>query len=208
MVGGYDLRLTSLPSAEAVWQGAQAAGLSSRAEVVFTGLGEPTRRLAVLLELTRRLKVAGVKRVRLDTDGLSSLREGRDVVADLVAAGLDAVSISLDAADAASYARLCPSHFGEAAYDGCRAFIRAAVAAGLEVLGELRRGTGSLRGGLPPGGRAARGAFPLQALPIAWAGSRSRSLPASHAQGERGRAGETRPAKGGHGRPRAWMHYP
>jgi TatD DNase family protein len=87
----------------------------------------------VLLELVRRLKGAGVERVRLDTDGLANLREGRDVTPDLARAGLDAASVSLNAPDAATYARICPSAFGELAYDGCRDFIRSAIAAGIEV---------------------------------------------------------------------------
>ena len=133
VVGGFDLKLARAPSVDDVWKAAQASGLPGRSEVVFTGLGEPTRRLAVLLEITRRLKRAGVRRVRLDTDGLACLREGRHVVPDLVAAGLDAVSVSLNAADAATYARLCPSRYGERAWDACRDFIREAVGAGLEV---------------------------------------------------------------------------
>jgi TatD DNase family protein len=132
-VGGYDLKLARTPDVDEVWRAALAAGLGARAEVVFTGLGEPTRRLAAVLELTRRLRAAGVERVRLDTDGLASLREGRDVVPELAAAGLAALSVSLNAPDAATYARLCPSRFGEGAWDACRAFIRSAVGAGLEV---------------------------------------------------------------------------
>ncbi|MGC3998736.1 MAG: TatD family nuclease-associated radical SAM protein [Anaeromyxobacter sp.] len=127
-VGGYDLRLARNPAAEEVWAAAQAAGLAGRSEVVFTGFGEPTRRLDVVLELVRRLKAAGVARVRLDTDGLASLREGRDVVPELAAAGLDAASVSLNAADARTYAEVCPSRHGEAAYPAVQAFIRSAVA--------------------------------------------------------------------------------
>jgi TatD DNase family protein len=126
-VGGYDLKLDRNPEVEEVWQAARQAGLDGRSEVVFTGYGESTRRLAVLLELTRRLKAAGVRRVRVDTDGLASLREGRDVVPELAAAGVDALSVSLNAADAATYARLCPSRFGEAAYPAVKEFIRSAV---------------------------------------------------------------------------------
>jgi cyclic pyranopterin phosphate synthase len=127
-VGDFDLRLKGNPGVEAVWAAATSAGLAGRSEVVFTGFGEPTRQLETVLELTRRLKEAGVKRVRLDTDGLASLREGRDVIPELSAAGLDAISVSLNAADAATYARLCPSQYGEDAYPAVKAFIRAAVA--------------------------------------------------------------------------------
>jgi TatD family-associated radical SAM protein len=136
-VGGFDLRLKGAPDVEAIWAAAQAAGLADHGEVVFTGFGEPTRRLGVVVELTRRLKAAGVKRVRLDTDGLASLRERRDVVPELRAAGLDAVSVSLNAADAATYARLCPSRYGEAAYDAVKAFIRSAVAQLPEVVASV-----------------------------------------------------------------------
>jgi GTP 3',8-cyclase len=132
-VGDFDLRLKVNPDVEAVWAAARGAGLTGRSEVVFTGYGEPTRRLEVVLELTRRLKAAGVQRVRLDTDGLASLRSGRDVVPDLQAAGLDAVSVSLNAAEAATYARLCPSRYGEAAYPAVKEFIRSAVARLAEV---------------------------------------------------------------------------
>lgn len=127
VVGGFDLRLARDPSADAVWAAAQRAGLSGRSEVVFTGFGEPTLRLDVLLDLVGRLKSAGVRRVRLDTDGLASLREGKDVARLLAAAGLDAISVSLNAPDAATYARWCPSRYGEAAYPAVLAFIRSCV---------------------------------------------------------------------------------
>jgi len=128
-VGGFDLRLTRAPAADEVWEAAREVGLAGRSEVVFTGFGEPTRRLEVLLDLARRLRAAGVTRVRVDTDGLASLREGRDVVPELAAAGVSSLSVSLNAADAASYARFCPSPHGEAAWGAVRDFIRRAVAA-------------------------------------------------------------------------------
>ena len=127
VVGGYDLRLRGNPDLEEIWRAALAAGLANRPEVVFTGLGEPTRRLDVVLELTRRLKAAGVARVRIDTDGLASLREGRDVVPELAAAGVDALSVSLNAADGETYARICPSAYGARAWAAVRDFIRSAA---------------------------------------------------------------------------------
>lgn len=126
-VGGFDLRLTRNPDADEVWTAVLRAGIEGRSEVVFTGLGEPTRRLEVLLDLVRRLKAAGVARVRVDTDGLASLREGKDVAALLAEAGVDAVSISLNAADGETYARHCPSRYGPAAYDAVKDFVRTCV---------------------------------------------------------------------------------
>ena len=142
VVGGYDLRLARSPTADEVWAAAERAGLAARSEVVFTGLGEPTRRLDVLLDLVGRLKRAGVRRVRLDTDGLASLREERDVPPLLAAAGIDAVSVSLNAPDAETYARHCPSRFGAAAYPAVLAFLRGCVGA----LGEVSASAVALPG--------------------------------------------------------------
>ncbi len=128
-VGGFDLRLARPPTAEESWQAALAAGIQGRAEVVFTGFGEPTRRLEVLLEVARRLKDAGVQRVRVDTDGLASLREGRDVVPELRAAGVDALSVSINAPDAATYVKLCPNVHGERAWSAACDFISRAARA-------------------------------------------------------------------------------
>ena len=127
VVGGFDLRLDRAPSADEAWAAALRAGIEGRSEVVFTGLGEPTRRLEVLLDVARRLRAAGARRVRVDTDGLASLREGKDVPALLAAAGVDAVSVSLNAPDAETYARICPSRYGAAAYDAVKEFIRGSV---------------------------------------------------------------------------------
>jgi TatD DNase family protein len=127
VVGGFDLRLVRNPTVDEVWEAIRREGLAGRSEVVFTGLGEPTRRLDVLLEIARRLVAAGVRRVRVDTDGLASLREGKDVPPLLAAAGVNALSVSLNAPDADTYARICPSRHGAAAYDAVKAFISSAV---------------------------------------------------------------------------------
>lgn len=173
-VGGHDLRLGNEPGVEEVWAAACAAGIHGRAEVVFTGLGESTRRFAVVRELVTRLAGARVQRIRIDTDGLASLREGRDVCPELAAAGLSAVSVSLNAPDAATYARVCPSRYGEAAYEAARSFIRSAVQCIPEVVasavalpglseGECRRAVESLgarfrwRALNPPTVRSVRG---------------------------------------------------
>jgi TatD DNase family protein len=120
-VWGRRLRLGRPPTVEAVV--AAAGDVARRREVVFCGLGEPTRRLDVLLAVAARLRAAGARRLRLNTDGLANLVTGRDVTPELVDA-IDAFSVSLNAPDAASYARLCPSRYGERAYDAVKGFIR------------------------------------------------------------------------------------
>jgi TatD DNase family protein len=126
-VGGHDLKLGRQPTADEVWAQVQCAGLTRRPEVVFTGLGEPTRRLPVLLEVARRLRAAGVSRVRIDTDGLANLREGRDVTPELAAAGVTAVVVSVNAPDPETYVRLCPNRFGAQAWAAAQDFVRAAL---------------------------------------------------------------------------------
>jgi len=94
-------------------------------EVVFCGYGEPLLRLDLVKEVATWLKQHGMT-VRINTDGQANLVHGRDILPEL--AGLvDALSVSLNAADAATYQRLCRSEYGEAAYDAVKEFLRAAT---------------------------------------------------------------------------------
>ena len=98
---GYDLLIKREPSAEEVV--AAVGDVSRYKQVVFCGLGEPTLRLDVLLEVARQLKQQGAT-IRINTDGLASLVHGRDVTPEL--AGLvDALSISLNAQNEEVYNR-------------------------------------------------------------------------------------------------------
>jgi TatD DNase family protein len=135
-VRGHWLRLAQDPPVADI-QAAVDQELSRRPErdeVVFVGLGEPTLRLQELLQVARALRHRHGERyrLRLDTDGLANLVHGRDVTGEL-AAVLDSVCVSLNAADPATYARLCPSKYGLRAYDAVKAFIGAARSAGLAV---------------------------------------------------------------------------
>ena len=93
-------------------------------EIVFCGFGESTLRLELLLELAREFRARGL-RIRLDTDGLAGLVHGRDVVPEL-AESIDEISVSLNAPDAATHVRLCPSRHGERAWPAVVEFLRAA----------------------------------------------------------------------------------
>jgi TatD DNase family protein len=126
---GYNLKLDVEPTVEEI---VEAVGDPSRyREIVFCGYGEPTTRLDVLLDVGRRLRERGA-RVRLDTNGHGNLIWNRNVVPDLAEA-VDAVSVSLNAQDAATYEALCRPKFGERTFDHVVAFIRECVEEGLEV---------------------------------------------------------------------------
>jgi TatD family-associated radical SAM protein len=85
-------------------------------EAVFCGYGEPLCALEHLKRAAQWLKdnYPGL-RLRLNTNGLGNLIHGRPVACEL--AGLiDAVSVSLNAPNAARYHALVQSCYGEAAY--------------------------------------------------------------------------------------------
>lgn len=126
VVAGNDMAHDPEPSPAELLLAAEEAGLASFRDVAFVGLGEPTLRLEVVLEVGRALRARG-HRVRLVTDGLANLREGRDVTPELASA-VDEVHVSLNAADPATYAAVCPSKYGEAAHAAVCAFLRAARA--------------------------------------------------------------------------------
>jgi len=126
---GYNLRLRTEPTVDEVMA---AIGDPCRyREIVFCGYGEPTTRLDVILEVGRKLRAQGA-RVRLDTNGQGSLIWNRNVAAELAEA-VDAVSVSLNAEDAATYDRICRSRFGSRAYEHVLAFIRESVKAGMDT---------------------------------------------------------------------------
>ena len=103
-------------------------------EVVFCGYGEPTERLDVLLAAAGRLKEGDPSlRVRVNTNGLSDLVNGRPTAA-LFAGKVDCLSISLNTDDPAEYLAVCRPKFGEAAYPAMLAFAKEAAAVLPEVV--------------------------------------------------------------------------
>lgn len=132
-VYGYDLLLEREPAVEEIVEAVEMSlDREPAAQLVFCGLGEPTLRLDVVLEVTRWARAHGLP-TRLDTNGLgAAVDPARDVVAELVQAGLDAVSISLNAADPAAYEALCRPQV-RGAHAAVVEFARQCVAAGLDT---------------------------------------------------------------------------
>ena len=102
-------------------------------EVVFCGFGEPLERLDLILKVTRWLKKHYLKTIRVDTNGHGYvLNNKREVVRELKDAGLDKISVSLNAADEATYNMVCKPSF-ENAYENVLEFINKSLEAGLET---------------------------------------------------------------------------
>jgi TatD family-associated radical SAM protein len=97
-------------------------------EVVFCGFGEPTERLDVLMEIARWIRehYSRPLKIRVNTNGhCYILNRGRDIVAQLKAAGVDKVSVSLNAGDKETYIEICKPTFAEA-YEATIDFIKKA----------------------------------------------------------------------------------
>ncbi len=122
VVKGHELKLASEPTLEEI---KQAIGEPKKySEVVFCGYGEPLLRLDLVKDLAGWLQQQGVK-VRINTDGQANLAHKRNILPELQGL-VDAISVSLNAATAEEYQRLCQSSFGEQSYQAVKEFIRQA----------------------------------------------------------------------------------
>ena len=134
-IGDCKLKLDVEPSFEQIAAELEAAMRRKVwKEVVFCGFGEPTERLDLLLILARCVKWRYEEPVaiRVNTNGHGyMLNAGRDVAAELKAAGVDKVSVSLNAGDEETYNEICKPVFA-GAYTAVLAFIEKAKRA-LEV---------------------------------------------------------------------------
>ena len=110
------------PTVKEVEDALLAADLSSSDEIVFCGYGEPTERFEDLKEIAAFIKKDLGKRVRLDTNGLGCLINGRDIVPELKGL-VDSVSISLNAKDEDEYLEVTRSKFGPGSYKAVLDFI-------------------------------------------------------------------------------------
>lgn len=124
VVAGNDMSKDPEPSVDELLRVAdQVLAAHPATHAAFVGLGEPTMRLDVVSEAGRRLRARGLH-VRVVTDGLANLRAGHDVTEQLTGA-VDEVSVSLNAPDGETYARVCPNRYGPAAHAAVCDFIRA-----------------------------------------------------------------------------------
>lgn len=95
-------------------------------EVVFCGFGEPTEALDVLLEVAAFVKEKYNKKIRINTNGLGNLINGKDI-APLFQGMIDTVSISLNTPNAERYHELVRSKFGDQSFGAMLEFAKSCV---------------------------------------------------------------------------------
>jgi TatD family-associated radical SAM protein len=114
-LSGSRLWLDKEPTIGEIWSRFQTEVKKSDKKVVWCGFREPTMRIDTLIDLTRKIKAKyPYLMVRLDTDGLAQLRnKDMEVAKELKDAGIDKISISLNAENEYKYIQLCnPSMLG------------------------------------------------------------------------------------------------
>ncbi|WP_455277279.1 TatD family nuclease-associated radical SAM protein [[Eubacterium] cellulosolvens] len=106
---GYRLTLDKEPTLQKIWESIRKEVKKSDREIVWCGFGEPTIRLDMVLNLTKKIKKEyPLIKVRLNTDGLAQLRNKNiEVAKELKDAGIDSVSISLNAENSEKYEEIC-----------------------------------------------------------------------------------------------------
>lgn len=115
---------------------------SPYSEVVFCGYGEPTQALDNLIEAAKYLKEKHSLRIRLNSNGMSDLINGKPT-AHLLEGVVDSISLSLNAPDAESYQRVTRSKFGADAYpallkfaEDCKKYIPSVKFTVVDVISE------------------------------------------------------------------------
>lgn len=128
----YNLWLNYEPSIEDVILHLSQFDLEIYKEIVFTGFGEPTMRFDVLIKVIAWLHAQGMK-VRLDTNGHASLiNPGLNVVSELKKAGLNSVSVSLNAQNEQLYNKYLKPMYHHS-YSAMLKFAKECIKIGIET---------------------------------------------------------------------------
>ncbi|MEM3788322.1 MAG: TatD family nuclease-associated radical SAM protein [Candidatus Bathyarchaeia archaeon] len=128
-VGGFNLKLEKEPTVnEIIAELENVINWRNWHEIVFCGFGEPLMRLDCVLEVSRwiRRHYGKIVTIRVDTNGQAFLlNRGRSVIEELKGAGVDKVSVSLNAHDKEIYNQVCRPAFGNV-FESILEFIRRA----------------------------------------------------------------------------------
>lgn len=102
-------------------------------EIVFCGFGEPLERLDFVLKVTQWIKNHCQIPIRINTNGHGYLlNKGRDVIRELMEAGVIKLNVSLNANSKEKYNQICKPTYVDA-YENVIKFIKMAKTTGLET---------------------------------------------------------------------------
>ena len=118
-VQGYNLRLEDEPLSEDILK--EIGDPKRYDEVVFCGYGEPTLRLNIIEEVSKKVKEMGGK-IRLNTNGHGNLINKRNILPELKGL-VDTISVSIDAEDSEKYNKICHPVFKNGTYEAVKEFI-------------------------------------------------------------------------------------
>lgn len=118
--GSDSLWLLREPTEDEILESVFSHDLSDFSEVVFCGYGEPSIRLDTIVSVAKKIKEKHPIRVRINTNGHSSLYHGYNT-APLYAGAFDSVSISLNTPSSERYDEICHPQL-DGAHAGMLAF--------------------------------------------------------------------------------------
>lgn len=121
--GSEPLWLEREPDTDEIIADLKRRELSKYSEIVFCGFGEPCERIDDMIAVCGYLKTVNAPEIRLNTNGLSDLINGRKT-AHLLKGAVDTVSISLNTSSAEEYLKLCHPKFGIESFDAILTFAK------------------------------------------------------------------------------------
>jgi len=115
-ISGFNLKLEEEPTPRQIIEELQNfINRKPWKEIVFCGFGEPCEKFDYVLEVTRWIKKHFPTTVRINTNGQAYLlNKGRKVVEELKEAGVDRISVSLNAHSGETYNYACRPRFPNA----------------------------------------------------------------------------------------------
>ncbi len=112
----FNLTLKEEPQvSQVIKELSQVLNRRSWKEVVFCGFGEPLERLNCVIDVSKWIKKNHPIPIRINTNGHGYLlNKGRNVIEELKSAGVDKVSVSLNAHNKEAYDKVCHPRFKDA----------------------------------------------------------------------------------------------
>ncbi|MCQ2490213.1 MAG: TIGR04100 family radical SAM protein [Ruminococcus sp.] len=128
--GSNPLWLDHEPSLNEIFDDLGQRDLSRYDEIVFCGYGEPTERIDTVITVAAALKMLPDRpKLRINTNGLGDLINGRSIAAELCKA-MDTVSVSLNAGTRDEYMSVTRPKFNDA-WEAMQKFTSDCVKTGL-----------------------------------------------------------------------------